>query len=354
MSDEAILPVERLHGIGVVVEDLERSLKEFSRFFGVTEWSVRRFISGSDFSVTTPSGEVDAELLWATGSIRNLRFDIVQPVRGATCFMDFLERRGPGVQDITTNCLSPAELDEVLPKLAREGVGVLQTLKIGNMLDIYYLDSVGQVGTVVKLLVPREASAESFEHFPVEEVVRFDPVPAAQRLPFDRPYHVCVLTKNRRLSVQDGFRRIFGIEKWFEYDNEVGRTSEAAHYFGRSVNGRFKLICGRRENFSVEVVEHLYGEGVYGDMLEQKGEGIHHVFTTICTLDQVEQAKKALAPEGYSIVMDGGAGLIYYGYFAAAGKMADLAVEVLSQRGEGDWEAEFGPEFWSILRGVDY
>jgi len=31
----------------------------------------------------------------------------------------------------------------------------------------------------------------------------------------------------------------------------------------------------RREKFSVEVVEHLYGESVYRDMLENKGEGIH-------------------------------------------------------------------------------
>jgi hypothetical protein len=357
MNEQAVLlPVDKLHGIGVVVEDLKSSLGEFSRFFGITEWSVRRLVSGKGFSITSPAGAVDAELLWASGGTRNLRFDIVQPLRGNTCFRAFIDRRGSGVQDISTNVLTPAMFNDVVPKLAREGIGILQTLHFGESGDIHYLDSADQLGTVVKILVPRVAGAETLDGVPVEEVVRYDAVPEADRLPIDRPYHVCVLTKHRRLSVQENFRRIFGIERWFEYDNEVGRTSAQAHYFGRLLDGgRFKLVVGRRERFSVEIVEHTYGESVYRDMLENKGEGIHHVMTTIFNnLDRVEQAKVALGPEGYSIVMDGGAGLIYYGYFAAKGKIADLAVEVLGPQGEGDWEAQGGEEFWAILRGPEY
>jgi len=351
---EVLLPIEGLHGIGVVVDDLKRSLGEFSRFFGVSEWSVRRLVSGKNFSVTSPLGEVTAELLWATGGTKNLRFDIVQPLSGATCFRAFLDRRGPGVQDISTNVLSPAAFDEVAPKLAREGIGILQTLQFGDLLDIHYLDSADKLGTVVKLLVPRVAGAETLEGVPVEEVVRYDLAPEAARLPIDRPYHVCVLTKNRRWSVRDNFRRIFGIEQWFEYDNEVGRTTQWAHYAGRSVDGRFKLTCGRREKFGVEVVEHVYGESAYREMLESKGEGIHHVMTTICDRGRAEQALAALAPEGYSIVMDGGSGPIYYGYFAAAGKLADLAVELVGSVGKEDMETVGGDEFWSILKGPVY
>jgi hypothetical protein len=350
----ALLPVDKLHGIGVVVADLKSSLREFSRFFGITEWSVRRLVSGKGFSITSPSGDVDAELLWATGETRNLRFDIVQPLRGDTCFRAFIDRRGSGVQDVSTNVLTPAQFDDVVPKLAREGIDILQTLRFGEFVNIHYLDSADQLGTVVKVLVPRVAGAETLAGVPVEEVVRYDAVPAAERLPIDRPYHVCILTKHRRLSVQENFRRLFGIERWFEYDNEVGRTSAQAHYFGRLVDGRFKLVCGRRERFSVEIVEHIYGENVYRDMLKNKGEGIHHVMTTMCNRDRVEQAKVALGPEGYSIVMDGGAGLIYYGYFAGEGKIADLAVEVLGPQGEGDWQAQGGEEFWAILKGPEY
>jgi hypothetical protein len=353
-ADAALLPVEKLHGIGVVVEDLKLSLSEFSRFFGITKWSVRRLVSGKNFLITSPAGDVDAELLWATGGTPNLRFDVVQPLRGDTCFRAFLDRRGTGIQDITTNVLTAAEFDDVLPKLAREGIGILQTLKFGGLLDIHYLDSASQLSTVVKLLVPRADGAETLEGVPVEEVMHYDPVPEADRLPIDRPYHVCVLTNHRRLSVRENFRRIFGIERWFEYDNEVGRTTQRAHYFGRQVDGRFKLTCGRREKFGVEVVEYLYGENVYRDMLESKGEGIHHVMTTICNQDRVEQAKAALAPEGYSIAMDGGSGLIYYGYLAAEGKLADLAVEILGPVGETAMESEGGEEFWAILKGPVY
>lgn len=358
MGDEvALLPVDTLHGVGVVVEDLKASLSEFSRFFGIAQWSVRRLVSGKEFTVIAPAGEIEAELLWATGGTHNLRFDIVQPVRGKTCFRDFLDRRGPGVQDVSTNVLTPARFDAVVPELAREGIGILQTLRFGSSLEIHYLDSAPQLGTVVKLLVPRVAGAEMLRDVPVEQVLHFDLPSEAQRLPIDRPYHFCVLTQHRRLSVQANFRRLFGIEQWFEYDNEVGRTSAEAHYFGRLVDGRFKLVCGRRGRFSVEVVEHLYGDSVYRDMLATKGEGIHHLMTTICGPDRRELARNTLAAHGYSIVMDGGAGLIYYGYFAAPGKMADLAVEILGPRSESDWDnwqAEGGDEFWAILAGPSY
>jgi hypothetical protein len=188
---------------------------------------------------------------------------------------------------------------------------------------------------------------------PVDEIVRIAVGSESDRLPVDKPYHVCVVTRNRRLSVHEGFRRIFGIDRWVEYDNETGVTSSDAHYFGKATNGRFRLILGRRKNFSVEVVEMMFGENVYQDMLDTKGEGIHHVMTTICEVNCLDQAKKSLTSEGYTIVQDGRAGPIYYGYFAAAGKIADLAVELLCPLADNAIES-LGEEFGAILIGPNY
>ena len=356
MEQEApILPVDRLHGVGIVVSDLKRSLNEFSRFFGIGEWSVRRLVSGKDFTIGGPSGDIQGELLWASGGTPNLHFDIVEPVRGDTCFKEFITRRGPGVQDVSTNVLTPAQFSAAVPELAREGVGILQSLRFPK-LEVHYLDSADYLGTVVKILVPHAPGTETLAGVPIQEVVRHEVPPQAQRLPIDRPYHFCVLTKHRRLSVQQNFRRLFGIERWFEFDNEVGRTTEEAHYFGAPIDAaRFKLACGRRERFSVEIVENLYGQGAYRDMLQNKGEGIHHIMTTMIDQDRLRQATAALAPEGYSMVLDGAAaGTLYYGYFGAQGKLADLAVEVLGPLGDGDLKAVVGDDAWAILQGPAY
>jgi len=354
LNNNAPLQIHQLQGLGVVVEDIRRSMAEFSRFFGIEEWQLRRLVTGREFSITTAAGApIEATLLWATGGTRNLKFTLIQPVSGNTIFRAFLDKRGSGVQDITTHVLSAAEYDVAIGKLARDGIKPLQTMRFGDALDLHYLDTVTQLGTLVNVLVPRRPSGETLQGILVDEVVRFNWPPVAERLDIQKPFHVCVLTQNRRLSVQEGFRRIFGIESWFEFDNESGVTSSGGTYMGKPANSRFRLACGRRENFSVEVVEMMFGDNVYQDMLDSKGEGIHHVMTTICDPSHVKSVQKALEPFGYTIVQDGAAGPIYYGYLAAQGRIADLAVEVLCPLAD-NWMEGFGEEFWAILKGPDY
>lgn len=354
MADQAPpLPVEKLHGLTIVVDDLPRVTQEFGRFFGIARWYVRRLKTGDGMRIITSAGEREGELLWASGATANLHFDLVQPVAGETVFSDFIARRGPGVLDICVSALTPEGLTETLPKLRRDGVGVLQTLRFGADRAIHYLDSVGQLGTVVSVRELPAADADLFEGTPAGEVIEVELGAEADRLPIDRPYHVCVLTRDRRLSVRDGFRRILGVEDWFEYDNEAGVTSADATYYGKPVEGRFRLALGRRGKFAVEVVEMMFGDNVYQDMLDTRGEGIHHVMTSILSPDRLESALAGLTSDGFTMVQDGKAGTIYYGYLAAEGKLADLAVEVLSTATD-DPAADFGAEPWAILKGPTY
>jgi methylmalonyl-CoA/ethylmalonyl-CoA epimerase len=268
-------------------------------------------------------------------------------------FQEFLVRRGTGVHDLTTHVMEPAAFDAALPELRRNGIGIRQTLKIEDTLDIHYLDTIGQLATTLKVLVPHRPGGEKLEGVPIETELRFATPAANERLPVEQAYHVCINTRHRRLSVQEGFRRLFGIEDWFEFDNESNVTVRDVHYLGNPTDGRFRLICGRRQQFSVEIVEMIFGDSGYQEMLDTKGEGIHHVFTTVCTLERLDEAKRALARDGYTIVQDGANGAIYYGYLGAPGKLAGLNVEMLCPLSD-DWTAGADDGFWQILLGSGY
>jgi hypothetical protein len=349
----APLPIDRLYSIGVVSDDLDKTLAELARFFGIATWEVRRLKSGSGFSLERRGALIDAELLLATGSSSNVRFDVICPVQGTTIFSEWLAQRGPGMHDLATHVLTREAFEEALGGLGREGIGVLQSMRVGDELEVHYLDSAPQLGTVVRILVPLRAGGSDLTQVPVERTLKFDVGAPHERLEIEAPYHVCINTKHRRSSVREAFERIFGIERWFEYDNESKVSVEHDHYLGRPADARFRLTCGRREDFSVEVVEMMFGDSVYEDMLRERGEGIHHVFTTVCTREELERVSAALADSGYSIVQDGCVGDIYYGYLAAPGRMADLAVEMLCPMAP-NWTREAGDEFWKILMGENY
>lgn len=345
------LPIQRLHGLGVIARELDPTLESFSEFFGISEWDVRRLASGSTVELTVNGDRVQTELLYASGAANGIHLDIIVPIAGDTLFSAFVRDRPAGVHDLTTNVMAPDDFERAIPELRRNGLTVSQTLRVGADLDIHYLDSAAQLGTVIRILVPLHPQGQTLPSVPSKRVV--SPAPTRPGLPIEAPYHVCINTLNRRASVKEAFERIFGIDRWFDYDNEIGVSAANAHYYGQPSNARFRLSCGRRGDFSVEVVEMIYGDSVYKDMTDRYGEGIHHIFTTVCTLDTLKQAKAALAEQGYEIVQDGEVGDIYYGYLAAPGHIAGLSVEMLCPLAP-DWTEAAGEDFWRILLGEGY
>lgn len=347
------LQIERLHGVGVVVSDVERSMAEFSRFFGIAQWRLAELHSGRNFQICANGRDVEAKIRRATGAVGHVRFDLIEPVSGNTSFARYHEQFGSKPHDLTTHVLSPEAFAVARKRLQREGIGIAESLYLGADFEVHYLDSVAQFATSLKIVVSRHARDAASAESALGDVVSMKLTPADQRLPIDRPYHACVVTRNRRLSVRESFQRVFGVAKWFEYDNETGATVSGAHYRGQPARSRFRLTLGRSANFAVEVVEMIYGDNVYQDMLDTRGEGIHHLMTTSCEIQELNSAKAALAAEGYSIVQDGEAGPIYYGYLAADNRIADLAVEMICPLSP-DWKESQDRNFWEILEGSDY
>jgi hypothetical protein len=346
------LPVDRLHGLGVVVRDARRAAEEFSDVFGIQSWGIHRLKTGDDFTIKSAGVTVDAELIIATGGTHNLKFDLIQPVSGETIFQEFLTRGGPGVHDLTTHVMTPADFSALAPRLTHEGIGVLQSLQVRGRFDIHYLDTAGQLATIVKIVVP-QPDQRVFDASDADQLVRVDVAPATRRLPIDKPYHVCVVTHHRRLSVQESFRRLFGIERWFELDSQTGVNATDPHHRKRLGDWRFRTVSGRRDAFCIEIVETMRGRNGYQDMLDTRGEGIHHVMTTICGLDRFQAAERELESAGYARIQDGITGPIFYAYLASEEKLAGLAVEVVCPLSD-DWKASQSDDLWYILMGPQY
>ena len=201
---------------------------------------------------------------------------------------------------------------------------------MADTLEYYYLDSTSYFGTTFEVLCPLRPDWQSDPRLKPDEVITIDGRTAGSAgCPTEKIYHACVLTKNKRLSMRDNYQRLMGFENWFDFDNQTGVTSQDTHYFGKRADTRFRLSLGRKNDFGIEIVEQIYGPTIYQDMLEQQGEGLNHIMTTLCGPEELDLITKRLESEGMPIIQDGQGSDVYYCYANTREKLAGLYVELL-------------------------
>lgn len=348
------LATDRFRGLGVVVDDLDKVMGDFGRFFGMSDWTVHRLSSGANMTLTVKGEERDAELLLAIGTLNDVHIELWQPVRGETLFSDFARARGgSGAHDFTVSASSRSAWEGQLKALAREGITPLQTISINDDLDLVYLDTRADLATITKVLVSKTGSVGSLAELPGGEARSLDINTNAPRFPCDKVYHFCVVVEHgRRLAVLEGYQRLIGITEWFQLDSEANVTATDCTHLGKVGNWRFKTASGRREAFCIEICEQLFGASGYSDMIDTVGEGIHHLMTAFCDKDAIAKTYETLADDEYYEVQSGVTGPIYYCYLRSDKALAGLSVEAICPETDGFVDAMTGYMGW-LLFGPD-
>lgn len=73
-------------------------------------------------------------------------------------------------------------------------------------------------------------------------------------------------------------------------------------YRGKPGNFRIKLALGMMGELQIELIEVLEGETIYGEFLEKKGEGLHHLGFVV---KNMEERIRALESLGIGVLQSG-------------------------------------------------
>jgi methylmalonyl-CoA/ethylmalonyl-CoA epimerase len=328
---KTILPAEALYRLGVVVKDYKSSIRSFSEFFGINRWKIRRLDERRLSNATVGGKPAGHSFISAIGSAKGVALELVEPVSGDTVFAEFLQRRGEGMHHLTTNICSPENFQQARAELEKIGVGVAQSGTIDGVMDYHLLDTRQLLaGPLIEVICPHTDSVSRSPE--PDEIVNFDEsVTSWNRLPIEKTYHVCIVTKHRRDEVRSALEKLLGIDQWFDFGNESGVNAMDTTYYGRACKSAFNLSLGRRNTLCIEVVEMRYGESLYQEMLEQQGEGLHHMMTTICSMEKFAEVRPWLEWEKIPVIQDGRVeDFCYYCYLDTRSKLAGITVEVLA------------------------
>lgn len=311
---ETIFPVKGIPCAWVVVNDHRASMAAFARFFGIADWRVQRFDSAS------------AGWIGAHGSNGRVAFELVEPTGGASPFEEHRRTRGEGMFALEPAPVNAAEMESALALAARSGIATLQQCRQHGV-DCVWLDTRAELGAVTVL-----RSGD----LPGDTVDLSHEVAKGQPLPVQKHYHFGIVTPNRD-AMKAAYERLYGMDQWIEFKIETGVTMSDTTYYGRPVEHAYDNWVGRRDGFAVELIQMRYGDAVYQEMREHVGDGLHHVFPTLCSPAEFAAAKARFAADDMPIIQSGRiAGMIDYFYVDGRRTLAGVTIEVVTPLSE-DW-----------------
>ena len=140
-----ILGFNEVSQVGIVVRDMEKSMKNYSEIFGIVFYKVNI----PEYFNTTYRGKPGFfRLKIAVGKVGDLDIELIQVLEGETVHGEFLEKRGEGLHHLG---IRVKNMDEQIEALGKLGVGVIQSgQRVGS--KWVYMDTEKIIGIILELI----------------------------------------------------------------------------------------------------------------------------------------------------------------------------------------------------------
>jgi methylmalonyl-CoA/ethylmalonyl-CoA epimerase len=140
-----------LEQVAFVVRDLGAAQRFFSQSMGIASFYVIENFGSRATDKTFRGRPAEHNFTIALAYSGNTQIELIQHLSGDTCYKDFLERRGEGMQHLGFFLDDPAQHQEVLAEFRRNGFSVLQSGRFGDA-SYTYFDTESIIGAVMEIV----------------------------------------------------------------------------------------------------------------------------------------------------------------------------------------------------------
>ncbi|MDI6873938.1 VOC family protein [Candidatus Solincola sp.] len=152
MSSRDLLHMPRLAQVGLVVRDMESTIRRFEEVFGIGPWLV---LEGETAYCLDRGRETTLKGRIAMGYSGSIQLELIQILEGDSFHLHTLGDRKEGLHHLG---FAVDNLEERLEAARAAGIGILQrgTLKqLGMTIDYAYLDTLDSVGVILEFIQTR-------------------------------------------------------------------------------------------------------------------------------------------------------------------------------------------------------
>jgi methylmalonyl-CoA/ethylmalonyl-CoA epimerase len=148
-----------LEQVAFVVRDLGAAQKFFSQTMGIPRFYVIENFGSRATDKKFRGRTTDHNFSIAIAYSGNTQIELIQHLSGETCYKEFIERRGEGLQHLGFFLGDREQYGRVLAEFGRNGYSVLQSGRFGEAVYTYF-DTENAIGTVMEIVYLDRSSRE--------------------------------------------------------------------------------------------------------------------------------------------------------------------------------------------------
>lgn len=142
------IKVSELYQVGIVVRDIEISMRDYESILGISTWQVFDADPSVVSDVIYHGRPVQHRFRVALAMVGTMQLELIQPVEGDSTFGDFLNAHGDGIHHL--GHVRVDNLDEAVQTLEKDGFPCLQRGSFPGI-DYAYMDLTSHLGYIIEL-----------------------------------------------------------------------------------------------------------------------------------------------------------------------------------------------------------
>lgn len=145
MTEEA-----KITQIGVVVRDLEATMKMYHQLLGWGPWNVYEHTSPVLHDTHLHGKPATYSMLCAEVMVGDMCYELIQPLEGESIYKEWLEEHGEGLHHVAVMKKGQGAADQFKKDMQEAGTKMLMGGRIGETIEFYYLDSEPQLKVILE------------------------------------------------------------------------------------------------------------------------------------------------------------------------------------------------------------
>jgi methylmalonyl-CoA/ethylmalonyl-CoA epimerase len=148
-----------LEQVAFVVRNLDAAQNFFTEKMGISRFYVIENFGSRATDKTFRGRTVEHNFSIALPYSSNTQVELIQHLSGDTCYKEFLERRGEGMQHLGFFIEDREQHQRVLTEFTKNGFSVLQSGRFGDAAYTYF-DTESTIGAVMEIVYLQQRSRE--------------------------------------------------------------------------------------------------------------------------------------------------------------------------------------------------
>jgi len=142
-----IAKIGKIGQIGIVVRDLDKSMKTYWEELGIGPWKIWTYGPQTTSATTYYGKPTFQKFRGAETMVGDMNLELLMHLEGDTIYKDFIEQGREGLHHVS---IYDNNLEPILEKFKKAGIDIIQSGKLGRD-SYYYLDTEKTLGIILEV-----------------------------------------------------------------------------------------------------------------------------------------------------------------------------------------------------------